>query len=101
MTIMMIFLLLNWINMAIMVYTRGKQMRLCRYSGASCSCILILLSVSNISIVALQTGIGNNTIDGCATFFRRDRFSHVKKYEVSWDLFCLFGSCLKFVCNLT
>lgn len=21
-------------------------------------------------------------IDGCATFFRRDRFSHVKKYEV-------------------
>lgn len=22
------------------------------------------------------------TIDGCATFFRRDRFSHVKKYEV-------------------
>ncbi|KEH41754.1 endonuclease/exonuclease/phosphatase family protein [Medicago truncatula] len=22
-----------------------------------------------------------NTIDGCATFFRRDKFSHVKKYE--------------------
>lgn len=21
-------------------------------------------------------------IDGCATFFRRDRFAHVKKYEV-------------------
>lgn len=24
----------------------------------------------------------SQTIDGCATFFRRDRFSHVKKYEV-------------------
>ncbi|XP_023886026.1 carbon catabolite repressor protein 4 homolog 1 [Quercus suber] len=30
--------------------------------------------------------IGNtNTIDGCATFFRRDRFSHVKKYEVEFN----------------
>ncbi|XP_052176843.1 carbon catabolite repressor protein 4 homolog 1-like isoform X2 [Diospyros lotus] len=29
---------------------------------------------------------GNNqTIDGCATFFRRDRFSHVKKYEVEFN----------------
>ncbi|XP_050244600.1 carbon catabolite repressor protein 4 homolog 1 [Quercus robur] len=26
-----------------------------------------------------------NTIDGCATFFRRDRFSHVKKYEVEFN----------------
>ncbi|KAM1306339.1 hypothetical protein ACFX2H_008740 [Malus domestica] len=25
------------------------------------------------------------TIDGCATFFRRDRFSHVKKYEVEFN----------------
>jgi CCR4-NOT transcription complex subunit 6 len=33
----------------------------------------------------LQVYSGNtNTIDGCATFFRRDRFSHVKKYEV-WN----------------
>lgn len=23
-----------------------------------------------------------NNIDGCATFFRKDRFTHVKKYEV-------------------
>ncbi|MED6212770.1 Carbon catabolite repressor protein 4 1, partial [Stylosanthes scabra] len=28
----------------------------------------------------------NNKIDGCATFFRRDRFSHVKKYEVAQSL---------------
>ncbi|KAI7748790.1 hypothetical protein M8C21_013651 [Ambrosia artemisiifolia] len=29
---------------------------------------------------------GNNQpIDGCATFFRRDRFSHVKKYEVEFN----------------
>ena len=34
-------------------------------------------------IVVLQVFIGNiPTIDGCATFFRRDRFSQVKKYEV-------------------
>ncbi|KAI4378495.1 hypothetical protein MLD38_015966 [Melastoma candidum] len=26
-----------------------------------------------------------STIDGCATFFRRDRFSHVKKYEVEFN----------------
>ncbi|KAE9585310.1 hypothetical protein Lal_00017935 [Lupinus albus] len=26
-----------------------------------------------------------NKIDGCATFFRRDRFSHVKKYEVEFN----------------
>ncbi|KAL2466267.1 Carbon catabolite repressor protein 41 [Abeliophyllum distichum] len=26
-----------------------------------------------------------NTIDGCATFFRRDKFSHVKKYEVEFN----------------
>ncbi|XP_050227699.1 carbon catabolite repressor protein 4 homolog 1-like [Mercurialis annua] len=25
------------------------------------------------------------SIDGCATFFRRDRFSHVKKYEVEFN----------------
>ncbi|GFZ20919.1 DNAse I-like superfamily protein [Actinidia rufa] len=30
--------------------------------------------------------IGNiSTIDGCATFFRRDRFSQVKKYEVEFN----------------
>ncbi|XP_008796674.2 carbon catabolite repressor protein 4 homolog 1-like isoform X1 [Phoenix dactylifera] len=26
-----------------------------------------------------------NAIDGCATFFRRDKFSHVKKYEVEFN----------------
>ncbi|KAL3625518.1 Carbon catabolite repressor protein 4 1 [Castilleja foliolosa] len=26
-----------------------------------------------------------STVDGCATFFRRDRFSHVKKYEVEFN----------------
>lgn len=29
-------------------------------------------------------GIGNK-VDGCATFFRRDRFSHIKKYEVEFN----------------
>ncbi|XP_026459656.1 carbon catabolite repressor protein 4 homolog 1-like [Papaver somniferum] len=28
---------------------------------------------------------GTYAIDGCATFFRRDRFSHVKKYEVEFN----------------
>ncbi|XP_073526110.1 uncharacterized protein [Phyllobates terribilis] len=27
----------------------------------------------------------SHTYDGCATFFRRDRFSHVKKYEVEFN----------------
>lgn len=37
----------------------------------------------NLFTVGFQVSNGNtNTIDGCATFFRRDRFSHVKKYEV-------------------
>lgn len=27
----------------------------------------------------------SNSVDGCATFFRRDRFSHVKKYEVEFN----------------
>lgn len=32
----------------------------------------------------VQVYSGNfNAVDGCATFFRRDRFSHVKKYEVN------------------
>ncbi|KAJ6846550.1 carbon catabolite repressor protein 4-like protein 1-like [Iris pallida] len=26
-----------------------------------------------------------NAVDGCATFFRRDKFSHVKKYEVEFN----------------
>ncbi|PKA61392.1 Carbon catabolite repressor protein 4 like 1 [Apostasia shenzhenica] len=26
-----------------------------------------------------------NSLDGCATFFRRDKFSHVKKYEVEFN----------------
>ncbi|CAA0829917.1 Carbon catabolite repressor protein 4 homolog 1 [Striga hermonthica] len=26
-----------------------------------------------------------SSVDGCATFFRRDRFSHVKKYEVEFN----------------
>ncbi|XP_076926392.1 carbon catabolite repressor protein 4 homolog 1-like [Bidens hawaiensis] len=32
----------------------------------------------------VQNG-NNQIIDGCATFFRRDRFSHVKKYEVEFN----------------
>ncbi|KAF7804176.1 carbon catabolite repressor protein 4-like protein 2-like [Senna tora] len=30
-------------------------------------------------------GGNTNIVDGCATFFRRDRFSHVKKYEVEFN----------------
>ncbi|XP_054803066.1 carbon catabolite repressor protein 4 homolog 1-like isoform X2 [Prosopis cineraria] len=30
-------------------------------------------------------GGNTSTVDGCATFFRRDRFSHVKKYEVEFN----------------
>lgn len=34
----------------------------------------------------LEVYNGNsNSLDGCATFFRRDRFSHVKKYEVEFN----------------
>nr|KYP73921.1 Carbon catabolite repressor protein 4 isogeny 2 [Cajanus cajan] len=41
-----------------------------------------------------------NTIDGCATFFRRDRFAHVKKYEVgTWELI-VFGCSIMFVHKL-
>ncbi|KAG8367961.1 hypothetical protein BUALT_Bualt16G0127100 [Buddleja alternifolia] len=32
-----------------------------------------------------KTAQVSKTIDGCATFFRRDRFSHVKKYEVEFN----------------
>ncbi|XP_072977504.1 carbon catabolite repressor protein 4 homolog 1-like isoform X1 [Typha angustifolia] len=38
------------------------------------------------SELLLQIYSGNpQAIDGCATFFRRDRFSHVKKYEVEFN----------------
>ncbi|KAJ8448115.1 hypothetical protein Cgig2_031839 [Carnegiea gigantea] len=32
-----------------------------------------------------KTSEVTHTLDGCATFFRRDRFSHVKKYEVEFN----------------
>ncbi|GAB4843747.1 Carbon catabolite repressor protein 4 1 [Ancistrocladus abbreviatus] len=32
-----------------------------------------------------KTSEASHTLDGCATFFRRDRFSHVKKYEVEFN----------------
>lgn len=41
----------------------------------------MLLFIALSIIVQVFTG-NINTLDGCATFFRRDRFSHVKKYEV-------------------
>ncbi|KAK3150579.1 hypothetical protein QOZ80_3AG0235020 [Eleusine coracana subsp. coracana] len=34
--------------------------------------------------IEVYTG-SSQAIDGCATFFRRDRFSHVKKYEVEFN----------------
>ncbi|MCI23925.1 carbon catabolite repressor protein 4-like, partial [Trifolium medium] len=41
----------------------------------------LLLNWTNMAIMVSS----GNTIDGCATFFRRDRFSHVKKYEVEFN----------------
>lgn len=32
-----------------------------------------------------KTSEVTHTVDGCATFFRRDRFTHVKKYEVEFN----------------
>ncbi|KAL2923973.1 Carbon catabolite repressor protein 4-like protein 2 [Bienertia sinuspersici] len=32
-----------------------------------------------------KTSEVTHTVDGCATFFRRDRFAHVKKYEVEFN----------------
>ncbi|KAH9612679.1 hypothetical protein KSS87_011179 [Heliosperma pusillum] len=32
-----------------------------------------------------KTSEVTHTLDGCATFFRRDRFAHVKKYEVEFN----------------
>ena len=59
--------------------------------------ILNIIFDVNLFIVVLQVYSGNaNTIDGCATFFRRDRFSHVKKYEVGNCFACmavLLGLC--------
>lgn len=74
------FLLLSWINMVIKLFLKEKQQRFVRTAFESereMSAIIYTLSIM------LQVFSGNmNTLDGCATFFRRDRFSHVKKYEV-------------------
>ena len=36
-----------------------------------------------VKLCGCQVYNGNpSAVDGCATFFRRDKFSHVKKYEV-------------------
>ncbi|KAL9266810.1 Carbon catabolite repressor protein 4 homolog 1-like protein [Drosera capensis] len=37
------------------------------------------------AIYKRKTSEVSQTLDGCATFFRRDRFSHVKKYEVEFN----------------
>ncbi|KAL5155638.1 Carbon catabolite repressor protein 4 2 [Glycine soja] len=45
-----------------------------------------IICLQELFKVGSQVYNGNiNTIDGCATFFRRDRFSHVKKYEVEFN----------------
>lgn len=80
--------------MAIMVFTKGKQMRLLEYSDLlwfDSSFCKLLFDVKTI-VVGFQVYSGNiYTIDGCATFFRRDRFSHVKKYEV--EIFVCISVC--------
>ncbi len=46
-------------------------------------------------LFTLQVFTGNSyAIDGCATFFRRDRFQLVKKYEVRGTL-CLQDDLLR------
>ncbi|GAB2266851.1 Carbon catabolite repressor protein 4 1 [Dionaea muscipula] len=37
------------------------------------------------AIYKRKTSEVSQTVDGCATFFRRDRFTHVKKYEVEFN----------------
>ncbi|XP_042448754.1 carbon catabolite repressor protein 4 homolog 1-like isoform X1 [Zingiber officinale] len=46
----------------------------------------VLSFVAFLILPLIQVYSGNpDTVDGCATFFRRDRFSHVKKYEVEFN----------------
>lgn len=79
--------------MVIKHYTREKQMRwsvTIPYIYYSFNKLLIpygVIDLKNflplICILWRQVFTGGaQAIDGCATFFRRDRFSHVKKYEV-------------------
>lgn len=41
----------------------------------------VIVSIDQYPFLQVYTGTAY-AIDGCATFFRRDRFSLVKKYEV-------------------
>ncbi|XP_074579423.1 carbon catabolite repressor protein 4 homolog 1-like isoform X1 [Curcuma longa] len=48
--------------------------------------VLASIQLCPMTQILDQIYSGNpNTVDGCATFFRRDRFSHVKKYEVEFN----------------
>jgi hypothetical protein len=87
--------------MAITVFTREKQMRLLAlYFRVVLNSQVLKLFYINIFMADSQVYNGNiNTIDGCATFFRRDRFSHVKKYEVQ-ICFYVCVSTFKFVHNI-
>lgn len=68
--------------MVIKLFLKEKQRRLVDEISPYGSSLKVKICVMYV-IVVLQVFNGNsNTIDGCATFFRRDRFSHVKKYEV-------------------
>jgi hypothetical protein len=69
--------------MVMLVYIREKRMRLFEQFLFILVITFKTPFVIELCFSWLQVYSGNtNTIDGCATFFRRDRFSHVKKYEV-------------------
>ena len=94
------FLLLNLTNMVIKHFTREKPMRLISHFSFVYSLYIIFIFnlkvclFSSYVFVFFQVYNGNiQTIDGCATFFRRDRFAHVKKYEVRKCLY-LFTFCV-------
>lgn len=82
----MSFLPQNLINMDTKHSIRKKLQKyafslLCFLSMLTSRFIFILYVSTHYHLLQVFNG-SPNTVDGCATFFRRDRFSHVKKYEV-------------------
>lgn len=75
----------SWTSMVIRLCLNGKQQRLVETSLLNFDNYnMLLLMQYAIVVQCSQVFVGSiNNIDGCATFFRRDRFSHVKKYEVT------------------
>lgn len=69
--------------MVIKLFLKGNRERLVNFL-LSLNENMLLSVIDAFGYSCLQIFVGpNNSVDGCATFFRRDRFSHVKKYEVT------------------